>query len=156
MSSLDCKFHEPKFCWSWKSLLVFIYSILRSRSYDFLYKFNIEQALPECHLIVLYFTFLQDINRKRIAQISCSFVKDNQIEFQGVKVCEHLISLLMETNRPSATRLRSRVCLWLCCFVPVSGKNETRGFLDSSTSKYKATASTVSSTSVTSGWYTFP
>ena len=66
------------------------------------------------------FTFLQDINRKRIAQISCTFVKDNQIEFQGVKVCEHLISLLMETNRPSATRLRSRVCLWLCCFVPLS------------------------------------
>ena len=120
MSSIDRKFHEPKFCWSWKSLLVFIYSILRSRSYDFLYKFNIEQALPECHLIVLYFTFLQDINRKRIAQISCSFVKDNQIEFQGVKVCKHLISLLMETNRPSATRLRSRVCLWLCCFVPLS------------------------------------
>ncbi|CAH3115558.1 unnamed protein product [Porites lobata] len=27
----------------------------------------------------------KDINRKRIAQISCSFVKDNQIEFQGVK-----------------------------------------------------------------------
>ena len=154
MSSIDRKFHEPKFCWSWKSLLVFIYSILRSRWFPLQIQYRASPArVPlDCSL----FTFLQDINRKRIAQISCSFVKDNQIEFQGVKVCEHLISLLMETNRPSATRLRSRVCLWLCCFVPVSGKNETRGFLDSSTSKYKATASTVSSTSVTSGWYTFP
>ena len=61
---------------------------------------NSIQSKP-CLLIVLYFTFLQDINRKRIAQISCSFVKDNNIEFQGVKVCKHLISLLLETSRPS-------------------------------------------------------